>query len=298
MSTKYQDYKMDLLTHNITIDDSGVDLSKAIYISCCYGLYIEGNLVVTFPYFSEQISENADYKEVVNKIYGQYGQVRRVALYMLSDTKQFFAVPKIKRALINFDNRDRSRDQIDNKVTKTYPATIKISFEDITNNYSFGVLHKNKKSFTFMPMIIFNSELCSPNIRQGFFALAPYLKSGDLVTGNWYLDMSHSYNNTRMFKITHFPAHLKHNREIHDIPCFYDYLIHHNLSKTSLKRNEHFFFNDRAIKKSIFIGEPINFDWFGREFGYWIKGAENQVLRLYSGSYTDKGISPNLKDNY
>lgn len=294
MLTQYQDYKNQLKDSGIVIDDSGEDLSNSVFIGCALGLFNESELICTFPYFPQDISNTNEYRTTIHRMYFMHGEIKRVALYFRKHENQFFAVVKNKRAQLNLDIRDAKRDNIEKKRdAKVRPTTIQIHFEDKTFRDSIGVLKTFGKRFSFLPIITFNSEKFTQEIKQSFIPIAAYLGNGDLMTGMWYIS---KYRRLRMFQIDYFPEHLKFGRDIKDIMCFYDLMLSEILTKRSQKSQETIFVNNRFVKKSIFMGDPINYDWFGREFGYWINSDDGRVLRLYSESYTDKGITTNLEE--
>lgn len=294
MLTQYQDYKNQLQDSRIEIDDSGEDLSNAVFIGCAFGLFDDKDLICTFPYFPQHLSDISEYRTTLNRMYFMLGTMKRVALYYLKSKQQFIAIEKNKRAHINLEIRDAIRDNIsDKKDTKQRPTTIKVHFEDKEFRDAFGVLKTFGKRFSFLPIFIFNSAKCTSEIKQAFIPVAAYLGDGDILTGMWYIS---KYRRLRMFKIEYFPEHLKFGRTINDIISFYDLMLSEILTKRSRKSLESIFVNNRFVKKSIFMGEPINYDWFGREFGFWIRSEDGRVLRLYSESYTDKGITSNLEE--
>ncbi|MDD2944369.1 MAG: hypothetical protein PHG15_00865 [Acinetobacter sp.] len=294
MLTQYQDYKNLLKDSKIDIDDSDEDLSNSIFVGCTLGLFDGADLICTFPYFPQNVSDTSEYRTTVNRMYFMHGVIKRVALYFLKNKNQYFAVVKNKRAQINLEIRDAKRDNIEKKKdTKLHPTTIKIHFEDKEFRDAFGVLKTFGRRFSFLPILVFNADKCTAEIKQAFIPIAAYLGDGDLLTGMWYIS---KYRHLRMFKIEYFPEHLKYGRTINDIMCFYDLMISEILTKRSRKSLESVFVNNRFVKKSIFMGDPINYDWFGREFGFWIRSDDGRVLRLYSESYTDKGITTNLEE--
>lgn len=294
MLTQYQDYKNQLKDSNIEIDDSGVDLSNAIFVGCAFGLFQGTDLVCTFPFYPQKITDINEYRTTLTRMYFMHGELKRVALYFLKNKNQYFAVVKNKRAQINLEIRDAKRDNIEKKKdAKQHPTTIKVHFEDTKFRDSFGVLKTFGKRFSFLPIIVFDCDKCTDDIKQAFIPVAAYLGDGDLLTGMWYIS---KYRRLRMFKIEYFPEHLRFGRTINDIMCFYDLMFTEIMTKRPRKSQEMLFVNNRFVKKSIFMGEPITYDWFGREFGYWLRSDDGRVLRLYSESYTDKGITANLEE--
>lgn len=294
MLTQYQDYKNLIKDFNIEVDDSGEDLSHAVFMGCAFGLFKDGILICTFPYFPQNVSDTSEYRTTLNRMYFMYGDLKRVALYFLKDKQMFVAVEKNKRAHINLEIRDAVRDNIEHKkYRKCYPTTIRLHFEDIGHTEAIGVLKTFGKKFSFMPVLVFNSELFTPEIQVSFVPVAAFIGNGDILAGTKYIT---KVRKLRMFQIEYFPKHLKFGREIRDMISFYDLIIHEILTKRSPRSLECIFVNNRFVKKSIFMGEEINFDWFGREFGYWLTCQDGRVLRLYSESYTDKGITTNLAE--
>jgi hypothetical protein len=299
----YIENKKSLKSFDIHLNDNGKNLGNSIFIGCQYGLYIKDKLACCFPYFSAKSSELAKYRSTLKEAFSSMGVLKKIALYLDKETNVYFAVPNLNRVAFNMSVRDSIRDNIYQFKPKLYRTELKIEFEDTNFNDLFGVLDNLGKQILFRQMIVFDGNLIDDELKRNFITVASFIGMGDYTTAKRrYENIKNKELNINTFvclyDIDRFPDHISKRVQFKEKSLFgyYEKAINNLSYFKSLKRKESVFINNRFIKLSIHLGDELNYEWFGREFGFFLKVKYGGVVRFFSESYSDKGIVKNMAD--
>ncbi|WP_171539703.1 hypothetical protein [Acinetobacter terrae] len=266
---------------NINIDDNLFD--NLLFSGHYFGLYIDDELVVTVPFFPEQKINFKEYKETVRTSLSLYGKVAKVALYVDSRTGCYYALPQSKKYsyLLNtaFNIRNGVSTNLPYSEKQVPMSLIK---EDTSNEKFIGVVKKhNSGTYSCLPFVIFNHKKIDQSIELELISLATYLGCGNFIEGT--SKRSSNYKG-RKFNPSYIPNELFFLKNTKSLP------FSHEVTGRFKSKQKKIFFCNRLVNKTLFIGDQLDPDWFGREFGFWAFNEDQQIVRFHCLSNTDKGF--------
>lgn len=285
MASRFDEYKLISNKFNISIDIEDKVLERVVFAGLYFGLFINDELVVTVPFYPEDPKDFAEYKLNVKKSFVPHGTLKKVALYIDTITQQFYALPQSKQRNYLLDIIFSVRNKVPVNIPYREKETV-ISFikEDQQSNESIGVIKKIAKTYTFEPFPIFNRKLLSEKIVNDIIPLAVHLGSGSYIEGK--TKKSNRFKKRR-FLPSYLPSNLSYLSGIREFPLSKEVII----SLNKRKKKKVVMFRDLFVKQSLFIGDPVDLNWFGREFGFWAKNELGIVIRFYSQTNSEKGLS-------
>lgn len=257
---------------------------KAWFMGLFYGLAINDDLICAITVYREENADITRYLNDVRQTFGKYGSVHRYALYRLSNGKvvavqhnKRIAMRRSKLAKFNAPNYEAF------KTSKNITLTLNI-FEESFNIFSenndilnLGALTTVRNNTVIKPLYVFDRTKLSNKMLVEFINLIT--SHGDLVSGQ--IRMSYLrwqrymlvQKNSRLLE-SKMPVHMK------KFTLYEDYMHHVYLSDHSrMTRPQVLVSKNRLIQKHYEVGEYLNPDWFGQEFGFFINSAEDQ--RVY-----------------
>lgn len=287
MPSKFQEYKTLASRLKLVIDIPNPLLENAVFAGLSFGLFVNDKLVITLPFMPKKPEDLVEYQNNLRLILMQYGAVKKVALYKDNRNGSYFALPQHKSRFYRFNQLFSLRNgESIHKVIQS-EQVVKIWREDQSKNDAYGVFDSVKSTYTFEPFTVFNHSLLTEEIIFDLIPLAVFLGSGHYIDG--YINQNKK-NNIRSFIPNYLPKHLYYLKQVSSFQFHKDILIK-NQSTNSFSNNECVFLNNRFVKKTLRIGDTVDLDWFGREFGFWAKDENDNVFRFYSGSNTNKGFT-------
>lgn len=267
-ASKFQKYKEQLALLNIELELSDHILENAIFAGLAFGLFVNEKLVITLPYFTSESSDYKEYHYHVNMAFKKHGTLRKVALYKNRLTNSYFAVSQKKALFYRLNSLFLIRHGSEQFKKYKNEMSIDVFFEDLSSNNVYGVLEKDKNGMiSFLPFKVFNKKLLGEDFVFDLALLTVFLGLGHYIEG-YYTPATPEKNRT--FQPNYIPSYLKFtNCKIQSFPCAYDVAI-----KDAIYDKKQLFIEDYFINSTILVGDPVDLDWFGREFGFWIKDNE------------------------
>lgn len=292
MRSKFQEYKATANKLKLTIDIPNSLLENSVFVGLYFGLYIGEKLVIALPFLAKSSTDLIEYQNNLRLIFLQHGTVKKIAVYQDNRNGNFFALPQHKSRSYRLTDLFSLRSGISIKKTIHSQQTIKIVHEDQSKHTAYGVFDLIKGNYTFDPFIVFNHNLLNEAITFDLIPMSVYLGSGHYIDG--YLNKN-KITKERVFIPNYLPKHLHFLKQVKSFPIHKDSLIKIR-SNNSFSNNECVYLYNRFIKKTLRTGDVLDLDWFGREFGFWAKDEDGNVVRFYSGSSTDKGFNCPIND--
>lgn len=287
MPSKFQEYKALASRLKLIIDIPNPLLENAVFAGLSFGLFVNNKLVITLPFMPKNASDLVEYQNNLRLILMQHGTVKKVALYQDNRNGSYFALPQHKSRFYRFNQLFSLRNGESLLKVVQSEQVVKVFHEDQSKHAAYGVFDSIKNTYTFEPFTVFNHSLLTEEIIFDLIPLAVYLGSGHYIDG--YINQNKK-DKSRTFIPNYLPKHLHYLKQVNSFQFHKDILIK-NRSTSSFSNNECVFFINRFVKKTLRVGDTIDLDWFGREFGFWAKDENENVLRFYSGSNTDKGFT-------
>lgn len=287
MPSKFQEYKAIASKLKLVIDAPNVLLENAIFVGLSYGLFIGEKLVVTLPFLPKNGGDMVEYQNNLRLVFLQHGTVKKVAIYKDNRSGAFFALPQHKSKFYRLNQLFELRCGGSIKKVIHSEQTLKIVHEDQSKREAYGFFDSIKGNYTFEPFIVFNHKLLTEEIIFDLIPLTVFLGTGHYIDG--YIN-NNKKEKKRTFVPNYLPKHLHYLKNVSEFPFHKDLLIKTRTSN-SFSNNECKFVLNRFIKKTLKVGDTLDLDWFGREFGFWVTDEYGNTLRFYSGSNTDKGFN-------
>ena len=283
MLSRFSHYKSMIEKVNINFNIDEILFDNLKFAGHYFGLYIDNELVVTIPYFPEKKEQLDEYKHNIRNALAHHGDVKKVALYTNSRNGCFYALAQHKSyfGLLSkvFNLRNRTITNIPYIEKETSMILVK---EDLSDLRSIGVLKKHKsKEYSFSPFVIFNYEKFNKKIESDLIAAATYLGCGNFVEGQ---SITSTQYRPRKFK----PDSI--SNELYFLRNVKSFDFNHDVASRFKTKSQKIFFCNRLVNKTLLIGDPLDIDWFGREFGFWALNENHQTVRFYCLSHTDKGF--------
>lgn len=287
MPSKFQEYKTVASKLKLVIDVPNALLDNAVFIGLSFGLFIGEKLVITLPFFPKNGDDLIEYQSNLRHAFMLHGTVKKVALYHDNRTGVIFALPQHKSRFYRLNSLFSLRcGQSLNKIHQS-EQVIKVYHEDQTQNTAYGFFDSLKGTYTFEPFTVFSHKLLTETIIFDLIPLSVFLGSGHYIDG--YITKNRT-SNDRYFTPNYLPKHLHFLNQVNSFQFHKDAVI--KLRKNgSFSNNECVYLFSRFIKKTLRIGDVLDPDWFGREFGFWATDEDGNSKRFYSGSNTDKGFN-------
>lgn len=292
--TNYYEFKRSAANFNISIDDSEKDLSRSVFVGLGFGVFLKDRLVCAFPKYPNDASMFESYKEALSTLSTINLSFKKIALYQFIKNKQYFAVKGSNRSKYMLANRLKCLSQGQEHDLHCAKSQIKVYFEDTNSFFNVGSLDKVGKHFSFIPVIVFNHGLFSPELQALCIPILSFLGKGDYMCGNWVIQQ---YTSNRMLLVDYFPKHMRYGREIRQVIYSDELKLLSRKYNYTLNRDEAYLIGERWIKKSLFYGDAINFDWFGQEHGFYLKDNNDQTQRFLSDTVSDKSTVMTFSDN-
>lgn len=287
MPSKFQEYKAVASRIKLVIDIPNSLLENAVFVGLTFGLYVGDKLVITLPFMPKNAADLVEYQNNLRLALLQHGTVKKVALYKDNRNGSYFALPQHKSRFYRLNQLFALRNGESLLKVINAEQVIKVFHEDQSKHDAYGVFDSVKNNYTFEPFVVFNHDLLTQDIIFDLIPLAVYLGSGHYIDG--YINNNKKDKN-RVFVPNYLPKHLHYLKQVQNFPFHKDILAKNRLS-SSFSNNECVFLINRFVKKTLRVGDTLDLDWFGREFGFWSKDENGNVFRFYSGSNTDKGFT-------
>lgn len=287
MPSKFQEYKAIASKLKLTIDIPNSLLENAVFVGLSFGLFVGDKLVITLPFMPKNPADLVKYQNNLRMTLLQHGTVKKVALYKDNRNSNYFALPQHKSRFYRLNQLFSLRNGESQLKVIQAEQVVKVIYEDQSKHDAYGVFDSIKNTYTFDPFVVFNHELVTEEIIFDLIPLVVYLGSGHYIDG--YIN-NNKKDKKRVFTPNYLPKHLHYLKQVQNFPLHKDVQVKNRLS-SSFSNNECVFLVTRFVKKTLRIGDTLDLDWFGREFGFWAKDENGNVFRFYSGSNTDKGFT-------
>lgn len=287
MKAEYLEQKRSFANFNIFIKDNGQDISNSIYIGRAFGLFSGADLICSFPMYPKNHSHFQDYKDSLRLLLAEYGDVKKIAIYQCNFTRKYFALRLSNRAKYCLTSRLNSLINGMMYDLELPHSAINMYFEDETERHSIGSVFLNRDKFEFIPIICFNNDLFTQEVKIACVPICSFLGDGDYTEGYWYTS---NEEGSRELLLKIFPKQRAYGRQIKKISYHYDKQVERTKEALKLFSKECYLINGRMVKKTLIIGDSINFDWFGQEHGFFLNGDQGQLLRFIPDSTSNKEI--------
>lgn len=270
---------------------------KAWFMGLFLGLAINDELVCAITIYREDGSDITRYLNDVRSNFKKYGSVERYALYRLSNGK-IVAVKYNKRLVIRRSKLDKTSapnyEPFQSKkqntlVLKIYEESFSI-FSESNPPINLGALTQVRHKNIIKPLYIFDRVRLTNAMLIEFVNLVS--SHGDLVSG----EIKMSYIKWQRYMLV-----LKNSKELEKLKdihlkkftLYEDYM--HNVYVTDhnrMTRPQVLVGKNRLIQKHYEVGEYINPDWFGREFGFFINSVEEKRVYGFEPFPNRKAVEP------
>lgn len=257
---------------------------KAWFMGLFYGLVKNDELICAITVYREESADITRYLNDVRSTFGQYGDVHRFALYRLSNGK-VVAVQHNKRLTMrrstlakhNAPNFDAFSSSKKGTLTlKIYEEAFNI-FDEESESINLGALTMIRNNSVIKPLYVFDRTKLSNKMLLEFINLIT--SHGDLVSGQ--IRMSY-LRWQRYMMVQKSSKKLEENFPVYrqKFTLYEDYMHKVFVAEHSrMIRPQVLVSKNKLIQKHYEVGEFLNPDWFGQEFGFFINSSEDN--RVY-----------------
>ena len=295
MWNDYQEYKQSAKSFNIHINDDNRDIADSIFIDVVIVLKKNNIPVCAFP-----LNPNDNrFQENYMRAFTQFCEkndytMQKLGMYRLQGSNQYFVVKSSYRSKYALPQRILKLSKGIQHNNNGHKVQLDIFFEDLSDTTNIGSYIIQDNAFCFSPIIVFNYDLFKQSDIYTFSVqVASFIGDGEFTSGNWNFNTNSKY---RTLKVIDFPKYATWDRSIQTMIFLHDKKIISKKSNLSLNRNEAYFINTYSIRKSLLLGDVIDFDWFGQEEGFVIFDENGRQYRLYPNNISNVGEVHPFKD--